>query len=180
MKFAGILKDDIADSLDGISVSFWCQGCPFHCKGCQNPQTWDPTEGYDLPEDYIEKVISLLKEDNITRNLSILGGEPFFKHNKIIILNLINAVKKESSNTKIYIWTGFTMQELLDGKADDIEEKVTEEILSKVDYIIDGRFEEKKKTKSLPLRGSSNQVLYINTHETNNVREDFKKIETLI
>ena len=181
MKFAGILKDDIADSLDGVSVSFWCQGCPFHCKGCQNPQTWDPLEGYDLPNDYIEKVISLLEEDNITRNLSILGGEPFFKYNKVIVLNLINAVRKESPNTKIYIWTGFTLQELFNGDADDIEEKITQEILSKIDYIIDGRFEKKLKCKNLPLRGSSNQVLYKNNHiSTSNLEDNFEKIETLI
>ena len=179
MKFAGILKDDIADSLDGIAVSFWCQGCPFHCKGCQNPQTWDEEGGYDLPNDYIEKVISLINEDGIVRNLSILGGEPFYKKNKNIILELIEQVRLASPETKIYIWTGYTLQELLNGDADE-DEVLTEKILSKIDYLIDGRFEEKLKCKNMPLRGSSNQNLYKNTHSSNSLPESFEKIESLI
>ena len=179
MKFAGILKDDIADSLDGIAVSFWCQGCPFHCKGCQNPQTWDEGGGYDLPNDYIEKVISLIKEDDIVRNLSIIGGEPFYKKNKNIILPLIEQVKIASPETKIYIWTGYTFQELLNGDADE-EEDLTEKVLSKIDYLIDGRFEENLKCKNMPLRGSSNQYLYRNTHSSNSLSESFEKIESLI
>lgn len=179
MKFAGILKDDIADSLDGIAVSFWCQGCPFHCKGCQNPQTWDEGGGYDLPNDYIEKVISLIKEDDIVRNLSIIGGEPFYKKNKNIILPLIEQVKIASPETKIYIWTGYTFQELLNGDADE-EENLTEKILSKIDYLIDGRFEENLKCKDIPLRGSSNQDLYRNTHSSNILSESFEKIDSLI
>lgn len=179
MKFAGILKDDIADSLDGIAVSFWCQGCPFHCKGCQNPQTWDEEGGYDLPNDYIEKVISLINEDSIVRNLSILGGEPFYKKNKNIILALIEQVRLASPKTKIYIWTGYTLQELLNGDADE-DEALTEKILSKIDYLIDGRFEEKLKCKNMPLRGSSNQNLYKNTHSSNTLSESFEKIESLI
>jgi anaerobic ribonucleoside-triphosphate reductase activating protein len=179
LKFAGILKDDIADSLDGIAVSFWCQGCPFHCKGCQNPQTWDEEGGYDLPNDYIEKVISLINEDGIVRNLSILGGEPFYKKNKNIILELIEQVRLASPETKIYIWTGYTLQELLNGDADE-DEVLTEKILSKIDYLIDGRFEEKLKCKNMPLRGSSNQNLYKNTHSSNSLPESFEKIESLI
>ena len=179
MKFAGILKDDIADSLDGIAVSFWCQGCPFHCKGCQNPQTWDEEGGYDLPNDYIEKVISLINEDGIVRNLSILGGEPFYKKNKNIILALIEQVRLASPETKIYIWTGYTLQELLNGDSDE-DEALTEKILSKIDYLIDGRFEEKLKCKNMPLRGSSNQNLYKNTHSSNTLSESFEKIESLI
>lgn len=177
MKFAGILKDDIADSLDGIAVSFWTQGCPFHCKGCQNPQTWDEEGGYDLPSDYIEKVISLINEDGIVRNLSILGGEPFYKKNKNIILALIEQVRLASPETKIYIWTGYTLQELLNGDADE-DEALTEKILSKIDYLIDGRFEEKLKCKNMPLRGSSNQNLYKNTHSSNSLSESFEKIES--
>ena len=175
------MKDDIADSLDGVSVSFWCQGCPFKCKGCQNPHTWDDEGGYELPKDYVEKVISLLTEDNITRNLSILGGEPFYKTNKEIVLNLIKGVRNASPQSKIYIWTGFTLTELLSGDADNSGEDLARQILCQIDYLIDGRFEEKLKTKDLPLRGSSNQFLYKNNNKDNpNIEENFEKVETLI
>ena len=35
----------------GVCVSFWCQGCPLHCPGCHNPQTWDFEGGLEAAED---------------------------------------------------------------------------------------------------------------------------------
>ena len=52
MRYAVIMENDISDGIEGISVSFWTQGCPLHCKNCQNHQTWDFNGGYELPEDY--------------------------------------------------------------------------------------------------------------------------------
>ena len=66
---------------------------------------------------------------------------------------------------------------MLNGDADE-DEALTEKILSKIDYLIDGRFEEKLKCKNMPLRGSSNQDLYRNTHSSNSLSESFEKIES--
>ena len=30
---------------DGLRVVLWVAGCGHHCKGCQNPITWDPNGG---------------------------------------------------------------------------------------------------------------------------------------
>ena len=38
MKYADIYKFDISNG-PGIRVSLFVQGCPFHCKGCFNPET---------------------------------------------------------------------------------------------------------------------------------------------
>ena len=74
MRFAGIMENDFTDGI-GICVSFWTQGCPYHCNGCQNPQTWDFNGGSELPDNYIDIIIKLLHK-RFKHNLSILGGEP--------------------------------------------------------------------------------------------------------
>ena len=60
MRFAGIIENDIVDSISGINVSFWCQGCLFHCPHCHNSQTWDLNGGQELPQNYKEIVLELL------------------------------------------------------------------------------------------------------------------------
>ena len=40
MRVAGLTKNDTTNG-EGICVSLWVQGCPHHCKGCHNPESWD-------------------------------------------------------------------------------------------------------------------------------------------
>ena len=48
MKIAGINDNDIADCDNGICVSLWFQGCPHHCNGCHNPETWNISGGKEI------------------------------------------------------------------------------------------------------------------------------------
>lgn len=155
MRYAKIIENDISDSIDGISVSFWCQGCRFHCKGCHNPQSWDFNGGYELPYNYKEIILELLHKNGIDRNLSVLGGEPLVEENRQIVFDLISFIKRNSPNTKIYLWSGYTFQQLK-----KMKDKRINFILNNVDYFIDGLFDESKRDISLKLRGSSNQHVY--------------------
>ena len=47
MKYASIIWNDIVAG-DGLCVSFYTQGCPHHCPGCFNPETWDFKGGKEL------------------------------------------------------------------------------------------------------------------------------------
>ena len=139
MRYAGLIENDIVDSNDGICVSLWMQGCPHHCKGCHNPETWDFNGGIEIDrEKLLENVISSLTQNGVNRNFSILGGEPLAKENLEDTLYIINRVRNKFPKIKIYLWTGYT-----------------------IDVIIDGLYDEKLRDISLPLRGSSNQrILY--------------------
>lgn len=146
---------DIADSIDGITVSLWIAGCPHKCKGCHNPELWD----YDkYPKIKKELVVSMLEhnlsKDNIKKNLSILGGEPLIPENIEDLNYVISEIRKKFPKISIYIWTGYTLSELK--KRND---KNLNSILKNITYLIDGRFEEKNK-KILKLRGSTNQNIY--------------------
>ena len=73
-RISTIKSNDIANG-KGIVVSVWFQGCPFHCKGCHNPQTWDFNGGEEFTQEHIDKILGYIEVNNIDRNLSILVGE---------------------------------------------------------------------------------------------------------
>lgn len=79
MRYASIRKMDISNG-DGIGVSLFVQGCPIHCKGCFQPETWDFNGGKEYTEKTESQIFKLLKPKYINR-FSILGGEPLFKDN---------------------------------------------------------------------------------------------------
>lgn len=151
MRYAGIIKDDIADSITGINVSFWVQGCNIHCKRCHNPQTWDFSGGKELPDNYLDIIDQYMDADGIQRGLSILGGDPFSGINKYLTNNIVTHVREKFPNRKIYIWTGYLYEDLFNDLT------VNAQTLSLIDYLIDGPFEIDKRDVTLKLRGSSNQ-----------------------
>ena len=95
-----------------------------------------------------------LTAQGIKRNFCIMGGEPLCPENQFLTLLLVNSVKERLPDTKIYIWTGYNLDEILN------EGKV-EQILEKTDVVIDGPFIAAYKDRTLFMRGSSNQrILY--------------------
>ena len=153
MKYAGLMENDFSDG-SGVCVSLWTQGCPHRCPGCHNPQTWDFNGGYDVPDNIRGEIIKAICANNITRNFSILGGEPLCEENLDFVLNIITAVRTAYPNIKIYIWSGYTFAELIEKKDTRIIN-----ILKQANYLIDGRYEESLRDTTLPLRGSSNQKI---------------------
>lgn len=147
MRFSKIKDNDIANGL-GITMSFWTQGCPHHCKGCFNKETWDYNGGKKFTKDDLKYIITNIDKNNIKRDLSILGGEPLCPQNAKGVIELCKAFKNYYPDKMIYLWTGYTFENFND---------VQKGILSYIDILIDGKFEEKNKNLSIMLRGSSNQ-----------------------
>ena len=135
MKYAGIIKNDFS-AAPGISVSFFTQGCPHHCKGCHNPETWDFDGGKEFTYDVLNEVIDALTANGVERSLSILGGEPLCEENIFLTLLVIKTVKERLPNTKIYIWTGYYYDELIKRSSDSH----LKAILDYTDYLIDGPY----------------------------------------
>lgn len=150
-KIAGIYWDDTA-AAPGISLSVYFSGCHFHCPGCHNPETWDFNYGQDFSFETIKEIIDKLNKNGVQRSLSILGGEPLCDENLIPVQTLIDWCKQAYPDLVIYIWTGYTLEELKARKL-----SIIDHILSQITCLIDGRFEIDKRDTTLPLCGSSNQ-----------------------
>lgn len=157
-KIAGIYWDDTA-AAPGISLSVYFSGCHFHCPGCHNPEAQDFNYGRDYDTDIRQEIMEKIKKNGVMRTLCILGGEPLCDENLADVMNLLGWCKVDYPDLKIYIWTGYTLEEL--EKRDDADVNT---ILYMTDYLIDGRYEQDKRDTTLPLRGSSNQRI-INMQE---------------
>lgn len=156
VKFAAINKNDFING-EGVCVSLWVQGCPHHCKGCHNPEQWNFNGGNEIDIDIlINEIVIAIEANGIQRNFSILGGEPMAQRNISNTLYILEQVKKHFPNIKTYVWTGYTIEELLS--------LYNKEILQNIDILIDGRFILEERDITLKLRGSKNQrILYKGT-----------------
>lgn len=152
MRYAGVIENDIVNG-EGFCVSFWVQGCPHHCKGCHNPQTWDYVGGNeDSVENIAHRLIRSLCANGVIRGFSVLGGEPLCEENLKDVETLLSMIRDEYPKIKIYLWSGYVFEDLIDKR-----NKSVDSILSMIDFLIDGKFDESLKDITLKLKGSSNQ-----------------------
>lgn len=157
MRYAGIIKNDFS-AAPGTSVTFFTQGCPHRCEGCHNPETWDFEGGEEVTHDTILEVIEAITANGLHRNLCIMGGEPLCPENQFLTNLIINSVKEKLPDIKIYLWTGYCLEDL------DMSNNRVKSILEQVDCLIDGPYDKTKRDVSLFMRGSSNQrILYKGT-----------------
>lgn len=154
MRYAQIRKMDISNG-EGIGVALFTQGCHFHCKGCHNPEQWSFDGGEEYTWEIQDRIIKLLEPNYITR-LSILGGEPLEKQNWFQLSCLIQIAKIKKPSVKIWLYTGYTYESLLDIEKNN-DFKYLTFILDNIDYLVDGPFIREKKDITLQFRGSDNQ-----------------------
>lgn len=83
MKYAGIIYNDFS-AAPGVSLSFFTQGCPHHCKGCHNQETWDFNGGKEFTHEDLTSLIKGLTANGIKRTLCIMGGEPLCPENAFL------------------------------------------------------------------------------------------------
>ena len=153
MNYGEIKKTDIANGL-GVRVSLFVSGCPHHCKGCFNSQTWDFNYGKPFDGNVQDEIINLLAPSYIN-GLTLLGGEPMVPENQKALLPFLKRVRKTYPEKDIWCYSGYVFEdEILKGDANIPE---TKEFLSLIDVLVDGRFEEDKKNITLKFRGSENQ-----------------------
>lgn len=158
MNYAQINAYDIANG-PGVRVSIFVSGCSFHCDGCHNMEAWDYEYGDEYTSETEKKIITLLDDENIS-GLSILGGEPLDSKNFETVDSLIKAVRAKFKDSKdIWLWTGFTIDTI--NKIEPLKE-----VISNVDYVIEGPFIMELQNWKLKYRGSKNQHVYDVKQET--------------
>ena len=154
MNYAEIKYCDVANG-PGARTSLFVSGCSHHCPGCFNEIAWDFNYGKPFTQDTIDSIIESLKPDYI-QGLTLLGGEPFEYSNQKGLLPLVRQVREVLPQKDIWCFTGFLFdKDIIENMCKKWKE--TNELLSYIDVLVDGRFVEELKNLNLKFKGSENQ-----------------------
>lgn len=184
LRIAGTIEESIVDGI-GMRYVVFVQGCPHHCNGCHNPETWDYTRGrfvtvVDLANDIIK--------NPMLSGVTFSGGEPFMQAYALNELRRTLQYYCRTHNRKFdfTVYSGYTLEELQSrktkattksGKSYILEPDASiYTLLNNIDYLVDGEFQIDKKSMNCKFRGSSNQKMYKRNKETNTFEEIFPVI----
>ena len=143
LELAGIAGDSIVDG-PGIRTTLFAQGCPHHCPGCHNPETWAFGCGTPMAA---EDILSVVKSNPLCRGVTFSGGEPFAQAGDFAEL----AKLLKEAGYEVASYSGYTFEQLLGGT------EAQRELLGTIDVLIDGPFIMAQRSLEVPFRGSKNQ-----------------------
>ena len=163
MRYAAMRPIDVSNG-EGIGVALFIQGCSIHCPGCFQPETWDFNGGELFEVNAMNRLLHYLDNPMIAR-FSILGGEPLEDCNLYDLAKLIHIVKEYKQKIKIWLYTGYTVEQLRERIKNKKYSKYLKYILNNVDVLVAGPFKEELKDPCLKWCGSCNQqIIYNHCH----------------
>jgi anaerobic ribonucleoside-triphosphate reductase activating protein len=145
MRYHQIEKCSVENGL-GVRTTIYLSGCVHRCKNCHNPETWDFNGGNEFKEETKEELFSYLALPYIN-GITFSGGDPLCSYDEV--LELTKEIKERFPDKTIWVYTGYTLEELIKGQK--------EAILEYIDVLVDGRYVDELRDVTLPFRGSSNQ-----------------------
>ena len=143
LDLSGIVSDSIVDG-PGIRTTVFSQGCPHHCPGCHNPETWDFGCGTQVP---VDAIVDIVKANPLGQGVTFSGGEPFAQAAGFAKL----AALLKEQGYEVASYSGYTFEELLEGSEEQ------KKLLEAIDILIDGPFLLAEKSLEIAFRGSRNQ-----------------------
>ena len=143
LDLAGIVNDSIVDG-PGIRMTVFAQGCPHHCQGCHNPETWTFGCGTPMEE---ERILEIVRTNPLCRGVTFSGGEPFAQAEGFAKL----AKLLKAKGYEVASYSGYTFEQLINGT------DAQKELLRSIDVLIDGPFVLAEKSLEVTFRGSRNQ-----------------------
>nr|WP_314985990.1 anaerobic ribonucleoside-triphosphate reductase activating protein [uncultured Stomatobaculum sp.] len=155
MNYGQVFYADTANGI-GARISLFVSGCTHHCPGCFNEETWDFNFGDPFTREVEDDIIEHLRPSYID-GLSLLGGEPMEAQNQRALLPFLERVKHEVPHATVWIYSGYTFEELLDETNSRCHTEATRRILELADILVDGKFILAEKDVKLRFRGSRNQ-----------------------
>ena len=155
MNYGQVFYADTANGI-GARISLFVSGCTHHCPGCFNEETWDFNFGDPFTREVEDDIIEHLRPSYID-GLSLLGGEPMEAQNQRALLPFLERLKQEVPHATVWIYSGYTFEELLDETNSRCHTEATRRILELADILVDGKFILAEKDVKLRFRGSRNQ-----------------------
>lgn len=163
MRYASIRNLDISNG-EGVGVSLFVQGCPFHCKNCFNSDTWDFNGGKEWTEKTKNKFMELIDRPYIKR-VSFLGGECLADQNLDEVLKLTKQIRISFPEKTIWLYTGYELSEIIKQEQHEKVSGIPDvwskrwEIIKLCNIVIDGEYIDEQKDITLKWRGSKNQMV---------------------
>ena len=155
MRYAKIDEYEVVNGQFG-GMSLYCQGCRWRCPNCFNPETHDFNGGKEWTPEVEDKFIELASRPYIKR-ISFLGGECLVDENLDGVLNLVNKIRLLLPNKTIWLYSGYTWEEIQNPTIRNNASKIRRMIVNGVDIFIDGRYIDSQRNIQLKYRGSENQ-----------------------
>ena len=160
MRYSSIRNMDISNG-ENIGVSLFVQGCPFHCYNCFNSDTWDFNGGKEWTKETKNKFLKLIDRPYIKR-VSLLGGECLAEQNLSDVLSLVEEIRNLFPSKTIWLYTGYTWGNLIDGIHYPLDATWEDSVLRKsiiklCDVLVDGEYIDDQRDVTLKWRGSKNQ-----------------------
>jgi anaerobic ribonucleoside-triphosphate reductase activating protein len=159
VNYHNITTDDMLNG-DGLRVVLWVSGCSIHCFNCQNPQTHSFDSGIPFLNETMQEILDGLSQPYIS-GLTLSGGHPLEYQNINTVYGIVKTVKEKFPNKSIWLYTGYTWEEILDKDKEYEDHKVNGafplDVIKYCDVLVDGKYEDDKRDISLAWRGSSNQ-----------------------
>lgn len=144
-----LYHDSVTDGFGRRSV-VQVAGCSIRCAGCYVPETHERENGRLTP---IEEIVAAIDEERTRHDgVTVLGGEPFDQADSLAAL----VEKLKAKNYHVVVYTGYTLENLLAR-----EDESVNQILAKIDLLIDGAFDRNLTRDAGEYRGSSNQRLIL-------------------
>ena len=129
MNYHNITTDDMRNG-DGLRTVLWVAGCDHHCKGCQNPVTWNPHDGLIFDVEAEQELYNKVNKSYIS-GVTFSGGDPLYPENRDTIFHLAKYIKKympgmrwidilvdgefvDELSDVTYHWAGSTNQRVID------------------------------------------------------------------
>lgn len=159
MRYSSMRNLDISNG-EGVGVSLFVQGCPFHCKNCFNSDTWDFNGGKEWTEEVKDKFMKLIDRPYIKR-VSLLGGECLADQNLDEVLELVKQIRISYPEKSIWLYTGYKIEDIfypyIINQPMTCEQRKRIDVIRYVDVLVDGEYIDEQKDLTLKWRGSKNQ-----------------------
>ena len=160
MRYSSMRNLDISNG-EGVGVSLFVQGCPFHCFGCFNSDTWDFNGGKEWTKEIKDKFLKLIDRPYIKR-VSFLGGECLAEQNLDEILKLVQEIRIFFPEKTIWLYTGYSYSEIFRGQSSCLSQEglnnfKRRKIIKLCDVVVDGEYIDEQKDLTLKWKGSKNQ-----------------------
>ncbi|MCF0104559.1 MAG: anaerobic ribonucleoside-triphosphate reductase activating protein [Eggerthellaceae bacterium] len=153
----GTVSESIVDG-PGLRYVVFTQGCPYHCKGCHNPQSQEFVDNIIME---VQDVIEDIKATHLIQGVTLSGGDPFSQAGPCGEM----AKKLKELAYNVWCYTGNLYENHLEISKHDHD---VASLLNNIDVLVDGPFIESKMSYTIDWCGSTNQrVIDMNkTRET--------------